>query len=1166
MRLYLSMLAVFIFGIARAQSPGSVQDPAVLPNPMDPNADGWITLTGAPFSGPLDETEFELPFIPIPEYQPEPVPDNQVPSTSCTMYELVGDAAKGVESTYYYYRDPDGIPDSGDELVFFRFRIARIMNSSVGLSILIDTDHRFGFSGPEADPNAVVGNPGFELEISVTTGTGNQIRVYNVDGVTSPGVATYSYSGDTNFQIAYALNQDPDCSMRIPGFIDIYLPFSALNISASAQIRMVGASGELTGSLLGGRASDIAGVDGNAIPSDDNQFIAVIGSYPQFSFQDGTNRPPVAVDASQALDENASNGTAVHTVSASDPDGDALTYTITGGNTSSAFAINSSGQITVSNAAALNYETTPSFGLSVRVSDGTLFDDAAITINLNNINESPLASDATASINENAANGTAVHTVPASDPDGDALTYTITGGNTSSAFAINSSGQITVLNAAALNYETTPSFNLTVRVSDGTLFDDAAITINLNNINESPSAIDATTSVNENSANGTAVHTVSASDPAGNALSYTITGGNTSSAFSINTSGQITVSNSAALNYETTPSFALTVRVSDGTLFVDATITVNLNDINESPSAIEATTSVNENSANGTAVHTVSASDPDGEVLNYTITGGNTSSAFSINSAGQITVSNAAALNYETTPSFNLIVRVSDGTLFDDVAITINLNNINEIPSAVDATASVNENAAYGIAVHTVSASDPDGDVLDYTITAGNTGGAFAINGSGQITVSNAAALNYETTPSFALTVSVSDGTLFDDAAISINLNDVNESFSALDATEGLNENSPVGTPVHTVSVSNPGGKVLTYTITSGNTNSAFAINTVGQITVTNAAVLDFETMPSFSLLITISDGAMFDDAVITISLTDINETPSANGAVVSISENSVSGTAAHTVAASDPDGDILTYTITAGNPNNAFSVSNDGVISVSASSQLDFETSPTFALTIMVSDGERFTEAPVAIDLLDINELPRISDASMRIPGDVPKGTVVHQIVSDDPDAGDTRIFSIESGNSDSAFEINETSGEILVNNIERAATLPNPVIEMGVMVKDAGGLTATAKITIEIEKIDKKNIVNPLKGFSPDGDGINDLWLIQGIEAFPDNEVKIFNRWGNLVFNTRNYNNNNIAWRGESDGRGSAAERNTPETTFFYIITINGLHPLTGYVIMKQ
>lgn len=173
---------------------------------------------------------------------------------------------------------------------------------------------------------------------------------------------------------------------------------------------------------------------------------------------------------------------------------------------------------------------------------------------------------------------------------------------------------------------------------------------------------------------------------------------------------------------------------------------------------------------------------------------------------------------------------------------------------------------------------------------------------------------------------------------------------------------------------------------------------------------------------------------------------------------------------------------------------------------------------------------------------------------------------MSDDPDAGDTRIFSIESGNSDSAFEINETSGEILVNNIERAATLPNPVIEMGVMVKDAGGLTATAKITIEIEKIDKKNIVNPLKGFSPDGDGINDLWLIQGIEAFPDNEVKIFNRWGNLVFNTRNYNNNNIAWRGESDGRGSAAERNTPETTFFYIITINGLHPLTGYVIMKQ
>ena len=59
-------------------------------------------------------------------------------------------------------------------------------------------------------------------------------------------------------------------------------------------------------------------------------------------------------------------------------------------------------------------------------------------------------------------------TVVASDPDaGDTLTYAITGGNTGGAFTINpSTGEITVNNSAALDFETTPSFNLTVAVTD----------------------------------------------------------------------------------------------------------------------------------------------------------------------------------------------------------------------------------------------------------------------------------------------------------------------------------------------------------------------------------------------------------------------------------------------------------------------------------------------------------------------------------------------------------------------------------------------------------------------------------------------------------------------------------------------------------------------------
>lgn len=237
MRIYLSLMALLMCAFAHGQTPGAIVDAATLPNPLDPNGDGWITTTGSAFTGPVDETEFELPFVPIPEYQPEPVPDNQVPSTSCTMLELVGQTSTGVESTYYYYQDPDGIAGNGDERIFFRFRVARLRNSSVAFSILIDTDYKFGFTGPDADPNAVVGNPGFELELSATYKGSADLKIYNTDGTSAPSVVIAAYPAAAHIQSAYALNQDADCSSITPGFVDFYLPFSSLGFLSSTQIR-----------------------------------------------------------------------------------------------------------------------------------------------------------------------------------------------------------------------------------------------------------------------------------------------------------------------------------------------------------------------------------------------------------------------------------------------------------------------------------------------------------------------------------------------------------------------------------------------------------------------------------------------------------------------------------------------------------------------------------------------------------------------------------------------------------------------------------------------------------------------------------------------------------------------------------------------------------------
>lgn len=114
-----------------------------------------------------------------------------------------------------------------------------------------------------------------------------------------------------------------------------------------------------------------------------------------------------------------------------------------------------------------------------------------------------------------------------------------------------------------------------------------------------------------------------------------------------------------------------------------------------------------------------------------------------------------------------------------------------------DQTFSVAENSAVGTVVGTVVAADPDSATpLTYEITAGNTNSAFAINAvNGKITVANAAALNYESQTSFALTVKVSDSTMpvtDDSATITINVTNVNEPTSI--TLQGTSVNYTIGT------------------------------------------------------------------------------------------------------------------------------------------------------------------------------------------------------------------------------------------------------------------------------------------------------------------------------------------------------------------------------------
>lgn len=150
--------------------------------------------------------------------------------------------------------------------------------------------------------------------------------------------------------------------------------------------------------------------------------------------------------------------------------------------------------------------------------------------------------------------------------------------------------------------------------------------------------------------------------------------------------------------------------------------------------------------------------------------------------------------------------------------------SINEKPTVGDQTFAVNEKSAAATVVGTVVASDANpGQTLGYEITAGNTDGAFAINPTtGQITVANPAAIDFDINPVFSLTVKVTDAGSplpndFSTATITINLTNVSDFY------------------------------IADTSVIEGNSGFVFMEYTVTRDTSVGVAAVDFATVGGFS-------------------------------------------------------------------------------------------------------------------------------------------------------------------------------------------------------------------------------------------------------------------------------------------------------------------------------
>jgi hypothetical protein len=872
--------------------------------------------------------------------------------------------------------------------------------------------------------------------------------------------------------------------------------------------------------------------DYSTLPSDFSQNLKLSSSSPVAIYIQDVNEAPIITPQTCTIQEqtifnNAPPGTLVSCngivngpILASDPDTAGstwatLSYSLTGGNSAGLFTINpSNGVISLTNAvtcctglaktdSTLNFETKSIYILTVTVTDsGSLKTSANMTITLIDVNEPPVLLPSFArNVSENLL-GPQVVGSPLAAYDSDLkqrLSFEIIGGNGSSVFEIDPcSGQVSILKGVSIDYETTQSFLLTIKVTDNglapitaSLSDTRNYIITILDADDAPIFVVSSLSVTlpENSLVGATVSaliTVTDQDTLGGVVSwynqtYEILNGNTDGIFGISTtyltlsSTQpngavifVKIGGNQLLNFEDASqnNFQLLLSARDsGGKSTQGLVTITLTDVNEAPffsssetlirSIDETCSSTCASRSSGLAVGSspLSASDPDvfwspSQTLSFSIISGGSGYFSIVSSTGQLQLTSSGAqitsLDFEVTPSYVLLVKVQDSVgsgLFSLANVTVLINNRNEPPvfnsvfgpqpgsSLTSFSRSLFENSAVGLAIGApLLITDPEeaiGAGLLIDITAGNSLNVFSISSSGQLIVSNTLNLVYETTQSFTLTVRVKDSGKPETAqfaiekttTVNIAVLPVNFPPTITPDTFTISENSASGSTVMkgvsagSAATTSADRNTLTpsfylganpYSILSQETTiasrtgsggqSPFTINTAtGVISVNGAVNLDFEIKSSYKVVVQVIDnGGLKANTTFTILLTNVNEAPfwrtipTLNA--IQIDLQTLSPALGPFAQDQDFNGtgntEQLTYSIDSGNSQAIFAIdANTGQLSVIRTSMLIFGNSPV-TLIIRVTDrgisgAALSATTSVTITISDNNHPPVFSQSS---------------------------------------------------------------------------------------------------------------------------------------------------------------------------------------------
>jgi uncharacterized delta-60 repeat protein len=501
-----------------------------------------------------------------------------------------------------------------------------------------------------------------------------------------------------------------------------------------------------------------------------------------------------------------------------------------------------------------NFNGTDTF--TYRTNDGRADSNVAtVTITVRSVNDAPTATELALGTPEDTP---VAVPLAGADVDGDPLTFAVV---TPPSF-----GTVTFGPTGAATYTPNANFNgsdsFAYTASDGTVASaPATVRIDVAAVNDAPTAGGDSYATNEDTPLTAAAPGVLGNDADvdGDALAAAVLAGPANGTLALAADGSFAYTPNA--NFNGTDGFTYTVGDGKGGSAVGA-VTIRVNAVNDAPTALDAAASTDEDTPfDGTLLGV----DVDGDALQYALVGGPAKGALMLNADG--TYRYTPGPNFNGTDSFTF--RANDGAADSNVGtVTITVRAVNDLPVAAALDLSTDEDTAVG---GTMTAVDVDGDPLTYAVVTPPAKGNLAFDpATGAFTYTPNA--NYNGADSF--TFRANDGTANGPtAAVSLTVRPVADAPVVTPATFTIPETAANGSAVGTVVATDADGGGLTLAIVGGNAGGAFAVTNAGAITVANAAALDFETQPVFTLTVRATDPTgLTGEAVVTVRLTDVNE------------------------------------------------------------------------------------------------------------------------------------------------------------------------------------------------------------------------------------------------------------------------------------------------------